>query len=60
MERALRAQPLAMASEQLVANLCGLYELASPDPEASKRKLAAWLGRCVSDDFDLSCTRGVL
>jgi hypothetical protein len=52
LEAALAAHPLAALHEPLVLNLCSLYELASADAAAAKRRIAEWVTRAGPEDFD--------
>ena len=58
LEGSLKAEPLAMLREPLLANLGSMYELCSPTTgPAAKKNLSTWASRIAPDDFDLSCLR---
>jgi len=54
LEDSLAAHPFSALSETLVMNLCSIYELASADAPAAKRRLAGWLSRIAPEDFDIA------
>ncbi|KAF5747376.1 trafficking protein particle complex subunit 12 [Tripterygium wilfordii] len=57
LENALERLPTVALNENVVVNLCSMYELAYVNHSDIKRTLSNWIARVAPDDFDTSCTR---
>eukprot|EP00252_Welwitschia_mirabilis_P015385 TRINITY_DN3380_c0_g1_i1.p1 TRINITY_DN3380_c0_g1~~TRINITY_DN3380_c0_g1_i1.p1 ORF type:complete len:520 (-),score=96.95 TRINITY_DN3380_c0_g1_i1:577-2022(-) len=57
LENALERMPSVALNENVVLNLCSMYELAFVSNAEAKRSLSSWILQVAPDDFDLSCTR---
>uniref|UniRef100_A0A0D6QW34 Uncharacterized protein n=1 Tax=Araucaria cunninghamii TaxID=56994 RepID=A0A0D6QW34_ARACU len=57
LENALERVPVLALNENVVLNLCSMYELAFVNNVETKRTLSSWIVQIAPEDFDLSCTR---
>jgi len=57
LENTLERVPVIALNENVVLNLCSMYELAFVSNVETKRSLSSWIVQIAPEDFDLSCTR---
>lgn len=57
LENTLERVPVIALNENVVLNLCSMYELAFVSNLETKRSLSSWIVQIAPEDFDLSCTR---
>eukprot|EP01018_Ginkgo_biloba_P016309 Gb_15408 [translate_table: standard] len=57
LENALERVPVVALNENIVLNLCSMYELAFVNNVETKRILSSWIVQIAPEDFDSSCTR---
>lgn len=57
LENSLEIVPVIALNENVVLNLCSMYELAFVSNVETKRSLSSWIVQIAPEDFDLSCTR---
>ncbi|GLJ25783.1 hypothetical protein SUGI_0493710 [Cryptomeria japonica] len=57
LENALERVPVLTLNENVVLNICSMYELAFVNNIETKRTLSSWIVQIAPEDFDLSCTR---